>query len=211
MEENIWNAFTDEIEKIAKAPMKSPTYPISRFITSRRGQAGLGAIEGAVKGGSPVAGALGGGLQAHLSRWVGARGTRGRMRKGGKGLWQFEKDRLADLVGVSPKRIETLIKRVQQKAGGKAKTFPISRFLSHSLVGLPPGQNILARFIQTRGTAGRAKTGYKHFLKQEKKLIADLKEANRAGADISALGRAAKDLPKKAKGVIERLREKIPA
>lgn len=220
MDENLWTSFMDEIEKIS-APVGKPTYPISRFLTSRTaggimsGTSGLLGLLSGVPNPGPVGGAIQGAGGAHLRRWMEARGTKGRMRKGGKALWGFEKKRLADLVGVSPQRLETLLGRIQKGSKG-GKTFPISRLLTHSL--LPPG-NIPARFFGARAMAGRKAKGYKHFLKQEKDIIAALKKANRPGADIgeaaSLLGSAAKKGTEGSRAAIgkllKRLGEKVSA
>jgi len=221
MNNTVWDSFIGEIEKIA-GPMGKPTYPISRLLTSRKAgvaAGGVRAIEGLSKG-NPAAAIepLLGGMSTHVDRWVGARGTRGRMAKGGKSLWGFEKKRLAEIVGVSEKRLGTLIKRVANMTGKDGgKTFPISRFLTHSL--LPP-QNIISRFVGARGMAGRVAKGNKHMLHQEKELINALKKANTLKADVGGIGRGiksgaksiSKHRPKGGLGnLVKKLQEHVPA
>jgi len=191
----------DAGEKESKLPMwmkerektsaaVGPTYPISRFLTSRRGAALLGGLGAAAGPGGLAAAPVMGAAQAagaHGGRWLFARGMRGRFGKGGKGLWGFEKERMAEALGVSPSALNSALANIAAKTKAtKGKTYPISRLLTHSLAPLDviPGKNILSRFLLSRGTAGRAKTGYKHFLGQEKAALDDLKKALPAGAQV---------------------------
>lgn len=81
------HAFTQELEEIEKT---AETYPVSRFLSSVEGQAGLGAVgSGAVGASLGPVGAVGGALYGAgvgsaataLSRGIASRGLRGRIAK----------------------------------------------------------------------------------------------------------------------------------
>ena len=191
MQETFLNAFADELEKLAAGwKPKNPRsvwqrrigkrkYPISQALTSRRGRAALG-----FSGSGSEVGAAGGAIESHVGRWIEARGLKGRVRKGGKGLWGFEKRRLAEMANIPEKEIMPLLKRIQAKSGGKNK-YPISRFITGTIPTL--GTSLPSRAIHARALTGRATASekqptlfgskkYDHFLKQEKDIVKMLRK-----------------------------------
>ena len=189
MQEVFVNAFVEELEKLAagwkpenprsvwQRRIGKRKYPISQAFTSRRIRTVTGLSGG-------VSGAVGGGVGTHAARWIEARALKGRMRKGGKGLWGFEKRRLAEMANIPEKDIMPLLKRIQAESGGKKK-YPISRFMTGTIPTLGasiPNRAVHARALTGRATASKSQPAlfggekYKHFLKQEKDIVKMLKE-----------------------------------
>jgi hypothetical protein len=158
-------AFSDELEKLAK-------YPISRLLTGRVPAATVGAVQGALI--HPLAGAAFAGrdlLHQQLFRTVGGRALAGRLARGGKGLMKHEKKKLSEALGVSEGRLEKLIaSHAKRQKGGK--TYPVSRALSTKYNPL----SIPRRLVDTRAMAGRAARGGKGMTKREREILAALKK-----------------------------------
>jgi hypothetical protein len=167
------------------------TYPISRLLTSIPMSAGTGAVGGAAEAlgrtaelglkMDPTLMALMAGLRgasSGMGTWAGrsikARGTAGRLARGGKGLMGFEKKRLAEAANISPEKLEKLLPGMGQRG---ASTNPISRGLSSMYSPLAP-INLVDRFAVSRAMAGRAARGGKGLVGEERRLIEAIKHHN---------------------------------
>lgn len=89
-----------------------------------------------------------------LSRFINARGTLGRVAKGGDALYKGEKKQLAKLLGISTDDISKSAPKVLEQTEGK--TYPISRALNSTAANIPlVGGPAISRFISRKGMLPR--------------------------------------------------------
>ena len=185
-------AFVDELTKIAA------NYSLSRLLTHPATQAIKGGLSGTVSkalevgalaGFHPLAvggGAALGALQGVVGGMGGAladrrnytHATLARILRGGRGLMNSEKHRLAESIGVSPHRLETLIANVAGKKNPTDYMTPAESIYSRLSTSSLFPHKAIGRIIDARALAGRIERG-EPLLQHEQQLINTLRRENR--------------------------------
>ena len=196
--------FGDELQKIGAGR----SFPLSRALTAPLSllETGRGLLTGGSIGhaaGGPVGAALGGaagavgGLMNGVGRSLGrrrnfAQSTLARLVRGGKGMMEHEKSRLAEGLGLSRERLETLITRMkvrrpERHLGTHEDVY--SRFANSKINPIAA----LERVIDARALAGRLAKG-EPLLQHEEELVNALRARERTEKLRDMLGPAAKAL-----------------
>ena len=164
--------FAGELDKLSA----DKTYPISRFLTSKT----VAGLMGAARLDPTPA------ISTGISRYVDAHGLEGRIVRGGKGLMNHDKRRLAEMIDVSPERLDSILAQAGRRHKGES-TNPLTRLMTTKY----DPTNIPGRMIGIRGMAGRVATGGKLQASEQHALDMLRKEKNIHTAKRVGLGAAA--------------------